>query len=118
MKQFNIPNNFLVNISHDDKQNNLSVFEKYGKSFAKIYWYHDDQLSLYITDLYSTDLHKGFGTEILSLCENIGRELGMENSYLWVDKNTWMHDWYKRIGYVDLKDYKDRENFIWMQKPL
>lgn len=117
MKQFNIPTNFSCNLFHGDMQETLSIIEKNKKSFVQVYWYHDDPLSIYISSLYVTDTHKGLANELLNICEDLGRELGMYDAYLWVDKNTWMHDWYLRRGYVDYKDH-DKEDFIWMVKPL
>jgi len=117
MQLFNIPTKFSANLSPDNVQDTLTIIEKEGKSFVQVYWYHDDPLSFYIASLYVTDTKKGLGNNLLDLCEDLGRELSKKDSYLWVEKNSWMHEWYLRRGYTDYKDH-EKENYIWMRKLL
>ena len=34
------------------------------------------------------------------------------------DELKWMHEWYKRRGYVDVKPHEQMEGCIWMSKKL
>lgn len=97
----------------------ILIMEKKGRSFGRIYWYNNDQSSVYL-DMLSVDKdirRQGIGTKMQKIREKIGIQYGAEYCYLWVKKNTWMHEWYKRRGYKDWKKYK-KENAIWMKKSL
>jgi GNAT superfamily N-acetyltransferase len=98
----------------------ILLMEKRGKAFGRIYWYNDDTTTVYLDGL-SVDAEfrrKGIGTELQEIREGIGRNLGATISCLWVRKNTWMHDWYKRRGYADCGNNENEENAVWMHKSL
>lgn len=86
---------------------------------ACLYWYHDDPTTIYLANLNvdSEVRNKGVGTKLQEICEEIGMLLGAKYACLWVEKNAWMHEWYKRRGYTDYKDH-EKENYIWMNKTL
>lgn len=90
-----------------------------NNSSGRIYQYKDDNTSVYIENLRvdSEYQRKGLGTRLLKMLEIFGKSLGATDSYLWVRKETWMHEWYKRKGYTDFKKH-DVINFIWMKKEL
>lgn len=84
-----------------------------------VYQYMDDKSSVYLSNL-KVDLEyqrKGLGIRLLRILEILGRSLGATYSYLWVEKQSWMHKWYKRQGYTNFKQHNDI-NFIWMKKKL
>lgn len=59
---------------------------------------------------------QGVATELLGLCENIGRQSGMAFLRLSVEKsNGWLFEWYKRLGFHIL--YVE-DNVYEMAKPL
>ena len=98
----------------------ILIMEKNGKAFGRIYWYYDDNTTVYL-DWLSVDekaRRKGIGTNLQEIREEIGVRLGANTSCLWVRKNTWMHDWYKRRGYENWKDYNEEENAVWMRKSI
>ena len=98
----------------------ILIMEKSGKAFSRIYWYNDDNTTVYL-DYLSVDediRRKGIGTIMQVMREKIGITLGATTSCLWVNKNTWMHDWYKRRGYEDWKNHEQEENAVWMRKSL
>ena len=98
----------------------ILIMEKKGKAFGRIYWYHDDNTTVYL-DWLNVDpkfRSMGIGTELQKIREEIGRCLGAKFSCLWVEKGTWMHYWYYRSGYMDWKDHKIEQNAIWMRKLL
>lgn len=51
------------------------------------------------------------------MLESFGKSLGATYAYLWVRKDTWIYDWYKRNGYTYFKDH-EVINFVWMKKIL
>lgn len=98
----------------------ILIMEQTGKAFSRIYWFNDDNTTVYLDWLsVSTEFrHQGIGTQLQEMREEIGRKLGAKTSCLWVQKDSWMHDWYKRRGYKDCGNYEKEENAIWMQKTL
>jgi GNAT superfamily N-acetyltransferase len=96
------------------------IMEKNGSAFARAYWYDDDHSVIYLDGLSVSDIARkhGIATKLQEIREEIGRELGATTSCLWVDKDSWMHDWYQRRGYKDWKLYKNEKNAIWMIKQL
>lgn len=89
------------------------------KSSARIYQYSDDNASVYFENIRvdSEFQRKGLGTRLLRMLEVFGKSLGATESYLWVRKDSWMHEWYRRKGYTDFKEHQVT-NFIWMKKHL
>lgn len=110
-------------IFHHNRANwgfSLLIMEKHGKAFARLYQYDDEDDTVYL-DWLSVDPEarkQGIGTELQVLRENIGRKLGATMACLWVEKDSWMHHWYKRRAYKDWKDYENEENAVWMRKIL
>ena len=86
---------------------------------ASIYWYLDDNSTVYLSNLvvYPQFRNKGVGKQLQEIREQIGRDLNANISCLWVKNGTWMHEWYKRRGYSNLKDH-EQKGFVWMSKPL
>lgn len=115
-----IKHRFIIHFISDSWGESILLMESNGKAFARIYWYNDDKTSVYL-DWLSVNpeiRRKGIGTELQKLRERIGLELGATTSFLWVIKDSWMHDWYLRRGYVDYKDHNNEQNTIWMRKSL
>jgi len=110
-------------ISHSTKEDwgeSILIMEKEGKAFGRIYWYNDDDTTVYLDWLsVDKDARKGgLGTILQKIREDIGKELGAKFACLWVKKDSWMHDWYERRGYKDYMNYKEDKNYIWMQKTI
>lgn len=99
----------------------ILIMEKRGKAFGRLYWYNDDSTTVYL-DCLSVDVEiqkQRVGTELQEMREKIGKDyIGANISCLMVQKNTWMHDWYKRRGYEDWINNEDEDNIIWMKKTL
>ena len=98
----------------------VMIMEKHGKAFSRVYWYFDDPTTVYLNWLSvdKSERHKGLGTKMQELREQIGIDKGATKSCLWVKRDSWMHEWYKRRGYEDWKEYEDDENMIWMIKEI
>lgn len=110
-------------IFHCDKESwgwEIYIMEKTGKAFGRVYGYKDDKSTAYLAGLSVErgSRKQGIGTELQVLRETIAKESGAKTVFLWVEKNTWMHEWYKRRGYSDWKDHEDIENNVWMEKAL
>lgn len=109
---------FIVHMDDNDTNTALNIMEWRGTSFARIYWFKDDDTNVYLEYL-SVDNNfrgNGIGTELQKIREKIGKLIGAKFTKLWVKDGAWMHDWYLRRGYKDTKD-KD-EYGIWMKKKL
>jgi len=115
-----IPDNYISHILSETWGNAILIMEKEGKAFGRIYWYHDDNPTVYLDNL-SVEYKfrkQGLGTKLQKIRENIGICLGANTSCLWVKKDVWMYEWYKRREYIDFQNYSDEENAIWMKKSL
>lgn len=91
-----------------------------GTGFVRIYMYKNDNESLYIDNL-SVDAdfrHRLLATDILENIERICFNIGAKFTYLWCCKDTWMYDWYKRIGYIEHSVHDESYNEVWMRKEI
>jgi len=110
---------YIAHYSVDSWGSSILLMKKDGNAFGRIYWYNDDDKTVYL-DFLSVDDHarkNGFGTKMQEIREDIGRILGANTSCLYVVADSWMYNWYKRRGYVDCTEHGD-DNLIWMEKPL
>ena len=93
---------------------------EYWSEYARIYIeiYDNEPNECVLTHLYTLEGHrqKGYGRQALIEAELIAKELGCHTAYLKVETNSWMHEWYLRMGY---KWYKtaDKE-YTWLVKNL
>ena len=101
----------------------IIIMEKEGKGIVRLYWYKDDKAKAYIEMLSVTPefrKHK-IGTKLMNEAEKIARELKYNTCYLWVRwarDYTWLHDWYIKSGYLDIKDHETEKDSVWMQKTI
>lgn len=96
------------------------IMEEHGRAFARMYQYKEDSATIYLDSLsVGKSIRKqGVGTKLQEIREGIGKKMGAKDSFLWVLKDSWMHDWYKRRGYEDYNEYEEDANYIWMRKGL
>lgn len=115
-----IPLNYIYHISMCDWGVFIYIMEKKGSSFARLYWYHEDMSNVYLDSMSVNEeaRRKGLGTKMQEIREKIGVQLGFSTSHLWVEKDSWMNEWYKRRGYKNGKIYKGEKNVTWMKKTL
>ncbi len=50
----------------------------------------------------------GIGTYLLSLAENFVAHY-YDEVYIYVEYNSWMHAWYKKLGYEDIPEEKGQD---------
>jgi hypothetical protein len=113
-----IPYGYIGHCCSNEKQGSIYIIEEHGISICKMSWYNDNSNIIYL-DLLSVNSdsrNKGIATDLQRISEYIGHYLGANTSCLTVEKQTWMHDWYKRIGYVDWKDNENDSDWILMKK--
>jgi GNAT superfamily N-acetyltransferase len=97
----------------------ISFMDKRGTVFFRLYWYHDNPTSL-IFDDFSVDKDyrgRGVGTTVMGLIPDIAKGLGFNIISLWCIKDSWLVDWYKRLGYEYLEEYPE-ENAVWLRKKI
>ena len=108
----------------EDSQSDISTISitlrngKY-KAEAVLYWYADDTSTVYLSNLKVAKeiRQQGFGKYLMTLQEKITYILRANTICLWVRKGSWLHDWYKSLGYKKFnKHYK--KGFIWMSKDI
>jgi len=92
--------------------------ESRGLAFYNSYFYPNLPKDIYFSDLHvSIDWRKkGLGQLMLNHHLNSALLNGFEFSYLWVDKNSFQENWYKKNGY---EFYKEKDEFQnWLFKKL
>jgi len=96
------------------------IMEASGAAFARVYWYSDDTSTVYLDSLHVDDKarRQGIGTDLQIMREEIGINSGAVKCFLWVKKDTWMLEWYKRRGYVYYSEHETEVNCVWMIKYL
>ena len=95
------------------------LMESNSHAFSKAHMYKNDNfIILSELSVSSNFRNKGLGTKMQELREQLGVSLGCTESYLWVEKGSWMEGWYKRRGYKYFSDHKDEPDNIWMVKNL
>lgn len=112
--------NFISHFKTEDWGHSIYIIERTGNAIARMYWYSDDNTTVYL-DMLSVEAeyrNKGIGTELQKIRESIGVSIGATTACLWVKKHSWMYEWYKRRGYSDLRDREDDDGTIWMMKTL
>lgn len=88
-----------------------------GECFFKIYQYSDDDTFCVFSELSVSDSfrQKGIGNYALNTAIDLSKSLNCKYLYLWVEKSSWMFDWYKRKGFIQREDFKDIQNNVWMR---
>lgn len=90
-----------------------------GVAEASVYRYLDDISTVYLSNLvvYPQFRNKGLGRKLQEIREQMGKGINANTVCLRVKNKTWMHEWYQRRGYSDLRSH-EQTGFIWMSKPL
>lgn len=64
------------------------------------------------------DRNKGHGTELITEAERIIKEYGRNDATLYVEKDQWLVDWYKRLGYEIVENTSGDDHYYTMGKKL
>lgn len=111
-------NDFIFHEAFPDWGHTFHIMERSGLGFGRAYIYNNDPTTIYLDMLAVDPCARGdkIGTKLQELREQIGINLGCFSSVLWVDKDTWMYEWYKRRGYLYEIDKNKKQ--VWMKKSL
>ena len=104
---------FICHLSKEDWGFSIMVMEKEGKAFARTYFLNDDKDSIYFDWLNVDENYRkvGLATELLNTHIKVSDYFKLE-SMLWVEKNTWIEDWYMRKGYEYYCEYDEKSNWL------
>lgn len=110
---------FIYHFNKTDWGYSIRLMEKRGLAFSRVYWYNDDNTTVYLDSLsVNESIRKQLiGTRMQEVREMIGIMIGATSSCLSVSINSWMHSWYKRRGYYDLCP-DETGKYVWMKKQL
>ena len=111
---------FIMHYRINDWGDEILLMQEQGFAFIRIYWYNDEDTSIYLEGLSVSEesQKQGIGTKLRLLSEEIGRLLSAQYSYLYALKNSWMHNWYIHNGYIECKENEDDTNMMWLKKRL
>lgn len=91
-----------------------------GLSFVRIYWYTDDEKSIFIECLSvdPTARRKGIATKMLKEVHDIAKRLEAESITLSVKRDSWVFDWYKRLGFNWHTWDCQNQSTVWLMKRI
>ena len=116
-----LPLSLSISTKITESKNKLTTIVKQNildKASIAVYAYEDDSSTMYLANLqvHQRLRHQGLGREMLTQGEKFAAENGATSVDLLALEKAWMHKWYARCGYVDLK--KDNSGYVWMTKKL
>lgn len=93
----------------------ILIMEKNGNAFARTYWHINDKNTIYFDWLSVDEKERGNGiaSKLIDSHIQVANHFKVA-SKLFVKKNSWMHDWYKKKGYIDSFNYNKEGTYIWM----
>lgn len=99
---------------------NYILMEEHGYTACNLYIYNDAPYDSYISclNVIEAERHKGLGSQLLNAALQKAREKGMERCVLSCKENSWVHDWYRRLGFYDMYNDDENHELIWMRKDL
>ena len=94
--------------------------ERNGYAVGRLYTYKGENGVAYIEGLHVSDEQrkKRYGTMMLMHLIDKCTEIGAKECILWCDKNGWVYEWYKRLGFMYVEDKRDQDGYVWMRKEL
>ena len=111
---------FIQHTNEDKDGFSFSIMEQEGNAFGHAYIYKVNNSVIFLDMLSVSPEYRrqGIGTKLQELREQIGRDYGAKFSKLFVNKNSWLCEWYKRRGY-DFNGFRHHlPNHVWMVKNL
>ena len=102
------------------KLDSTKIVREYWSEYTRIFIeiYDDEPNECVFTHLYTLEGHrqKGYGRRALTEAEEIAMELGCNVAYLKVETDSWMHQWYLRMGYKWHSNIN--KEYTWLTKNL
>lgn len=114
---------FIIHVQATAVGRMASIMHPEGISFLSMYWYYDDEETVYFANLDVNPLERraGQATKILAFAESEASSLGFKKATLlvsWCGENKWVHDWYEKQGYSNIAAHETEPNAVWMEKKL
>lgn len=111
---------FVYHYKHTSWCHTVHIFLSDGSAMCRLYVYDDVENQDYVyLDTLSVNERirkQSIGTKLQEIREDIGRKIGAKYAMLFVKKETWMYDWYKRRGYLYHSEYCEQSD--WLIKEL
>lgn len=109
---------FIYNYTKEDWGDAVVIMEQTGIGMCRAYRYKDDALSIYFDwlSVHPNSRKQGLATELISVLHQLAKQLNAQYCYLWVKKDTWVADWYKRLGYEYYSENEDEPGCIWLKR--
>lgn len=111
---------FIQHTNEDKDGFSFSIMEQEGNAFGYAYIYKVNNSVIFLDMLSVSPEYRrqGIGTKLQELREQLGRDYGAEFSKLFVNKDSWLCEWYKRRGY-DFNGFRHHlPDHVWMIKNL
>ena len=98
-----LPKGFVGHEKSTDYGQTLYIFQKDGKGLVRLEDEDDITGVFWIMELsVSKDYREeGLGTKLMEIAEHIAIYAGGTKLRLWVEEDSWMRDWYERLGFED-----------------
>ena len=106
-------NHLGININEFDDQTEILIYKSKVCS-VKLTIYSDVDTVGFISSLFVDEDYrcKKNGTLLLFVCEAIAKTLNLKILSLYVEKDSFMHRWYNRLGFVDYMTNSSDPNLI------
>lgn len=106
-------NNLGININEFDDQTEILIYKSKVCS-VKLTIYSDINTVGIISSLFVDEDYRcnKIGTLLLSVCEAIAKTLNLKILSLFVERDSFMHRWYNRLGFVDYMTNSSDPNLI------
>lgn len=109
---------FIVSVRKLAWGTDYTYVEKEGNAQASMYIYWDQPDASYIRDLYVNEniRRNGMATKLMETIFKKCNELKIHKCDLLCIEESWMYNWYKRIGFKKIKS--GGSGLVWMEKQL
>lgn len=113
-KYMNVFLRFHLHYDPGERASCVTIMLDGGIGLVRLTWYDDDEIAL-ISDLHVVDCARriGLGGFLLLLVIETARFLGFEMIQLKVLKQSWMEEWYKKVGFIFTQSDEDGK-YDWM----
>lgn len=107
-------------IKSDDNTVIIEMMHKSGKCFARLSVMLDEIDTICIDFIGVDDSRRnlGYGREMIELASCIGLANGAVKARIICLKDSWLHKWYERLGFVDLQEHETEKDWVWMVRNI
>jgi len=111
---------FIPHTKKEDWGISIHFMEINGNGYGRIYQYSDDLKTYYIEGIsVSPKVRRlGMAATFMNLIYQLAISDGIRSLILKVKKDSWVVDWYLRLGYRHFKECEEEKEYCWMRKKL